>query len=38
MFERIAALKLVPVIVIERAEDAELLGDALLAGGCRWRK
>ena len=33
MFERIAALKLVPVIVIERAEDAELLGDALLAGG-----
>lgn len=33
VLERMGELKLIPVIVIERADDAELLGDALIAGG-----
>jgi 2-dehydro-3-deoxyphosphogluconate aldolase/(4S)-4-hydroxy-2-oxoglutarate aldolase len=31
--EKIAALKLVPMVVIDRAEDAEPFGDALVKGG-----
>ncbi len=33
LLEQLAGYKLIPVIVIESADDAELLADALLAGG-----